>query len=445
MLMDAPVDDPLTTLVVGAGLAGLTAARALIESGRDVVVLEARDRVGGRTFSPVEGFESGQHCDLGAELITDDYIALRRLCAELSVPLSEPVWIERPDTAPGESPLEGYLAPGRVIVDGEVLAGERFAAVDHELRTALTRKPPAGHETFEQWLRRARLSPLAYGAAVAVGRMAVQYDPSQVDTHYIAEAHVGTIRRIVGGSQRLAESLAADLDVRLESPVCGIRQASGRVQVELESGDRMVADECVVAVPPFVVPTIGFEPPLPAIQLGTLSSLQRSMGGKVVGQYAEGDRVRDALTHAVFSNGSINTAWVSNPYVTEGRAMVTGFICGSDRPLLEDEPAALAELDRLVALVIGQTVTRIGGTTKNWSADPYALGLGVSAPWGSRAALVANVGAPERRVYFAGDYTDVTMGGTMEGAVRSGTRVAVEIRRRPPRLSLDRIDAMVRA
>jgi monoamine oxidase len=436
--------DPLTTVIVGAGLAGLTAAHALADSGREVIVLEARDRVGGRTFSVSEGFEADQHCDLGAELVTADYAALTGLCAELGVALSEPIWIERPDAAPGESPLEGYLAPGRIVVDGAVLAGERFASVDREIRRTLSNTPPTTHETFEQWLRRSRLSPVARGAVIAVGRMAVQYDPSQVDTHYLTHAHVGAIRRIIGGSQRLTEALAEGIDVRLESPVRAIRQANGRVQLELENGDRLAADECIVAVPPFVVPTIGFEPPLPAAQLAALSSLQRCRGGKVIGQYAEGDAVRAALTHCVFSDGHVNAAWVSNHYVTQGPAMVSGFICGTDRPLLEDEADAFTALDELVGLAVGAPVTRVAGTIKNWSADPYALGFGAILPVSARSALVANLAAPERRVYFAGDYTDVAIGGTMEGAVRSGHRVAAEIRRKPARLPLDRIAEMER-
>jgi monoamine oxidase len=439
-----PTAEPLTTVIVGAGLAGLTAAHLLTGSARNVTVLEARDRVGGRTFTVSDGFEGDQFCDLGAELITPDYTSLTRLCTKLGLALSDSIWIEREDTASHESPLEGYLSAGRIVIDGELLVGQRFELANREIRAALATHPPTGHETFEQWLRRSRLSPLARGTVVAVGRMPVQYDPSQIDTHYLAHAHIGSIRRIVGGSQRLSEALAEHIDVRLEAPARAIRQSHGRIEIEMENGRRVTADECVVAVPPFVVPTIGFDPPLPAPQLGALTSLQRARGGKVIGQYAEGGAVRDALSHVVFCNGQINAAWVSNPYVSEGPAMVAGFICGSDRALLENESAALAELDALVAVATGQPITRIGGITKNWSADPYARGMGATLSWGSRGPLVATLSAPERRVYFAGDYTDVTMGGTMEGAVRSGIRAAAEILRRPARLSRDRITRMER-
>lgn len=444
--MTATNREPATVIVVGAGLAGLTAARTLRAAGATVTVLEARDRVGGRTFSVTEGFADGQHCDLGGELVTDDYRALSALCAEVGVALSEPVWFERPDLPAGASPWEGYLGEGRIVVDGELLAGDRLAGIEAELRTAFAACPPAPHEVAEQWTRRAGLSDLARAALAGPARMPVQYDLAQTDTHYLTDAHVGDIRRIVGGSQQLALALARDLDVRLDAPVRAIRQSGGRVFLELEDGERMVADQVVVAVPPFVLPTIGFDPPLPANAIGILTTLQRAHGGKVIGQYAEGDLVREALSNAVFSDGPINTAWVSNHYVTEGPAMVSGFVCGADRALLESEPEALAALDELVAVAVGGPVTRIASHCKNWTEDPYALGVGATFGFPTRRALVAQLVTAERRVHFAGDYLDIDLNATMEGAVRSGLRAADDVLRMPRRMTLDQIELeLVRA
>lgn len=444
--MDPMMRDPRRVVVIGAGLSGLTASRRLSRAGEEVTVLEARDRVGGRTYSPREGFADGQHCDLGGELVNTDYHALIGLCAEVGVALSEPVAIERADTGPLDTPLDGYLAEGRIIVDGELLTGNRFAEVADELRTALRTTPPAAHEVIAQWSRRCGLSAAARGALVGIGRMPVQYDASQTDCHYLVEAHVGTIRRIVGGSQRLCDAMARDLDIRLGAPVRTVRQGGSRVRVELESGEHLSADRAVVAVPPFVVPTIGFDPPLPANHVAVLNSIQRAMGGKVIGQYAEGDAVRAALSRAVFTDGPLNTAWVSNHYETEGPAVVSGFICGADRHLLECDETALALLDDVVSTAVGGPVTRIASHRKNWTEDPYALGMGATLGFSTRAAMVAQVATPERRVHFAGDYTDVALNGTMEGAVRSGLRAADEVLRAPERIPLDHIGAgLVRA
>lgn len=443
--MDHMRREPRRVVVVGAGLAGLTAARQLHRSGAEVIVLEARDRVGGRTYSSTAGFAEGQHCDLGGELVTPDYHALIALCAEVGLALSEPVAIERPDTLPTETPLEGYLADGRIIVNGELLTGSRFTVVEAEVRAALLATPPAPHEVVAQWVRRAELSAIAAGAVSGISRMPVQYDPSQIDCHYLIDAHVGEIRRIVGGSQRLCDALARDLTVRLDSPVRAIRQAGGRVQLELENGERMVAEHVVVTVPPFVVPALGFDPPLEADHVGTLNALQRAMGGKVVAQYAEGDAVRAALSRSVFTDGPVNTAWVSNHYVTEGPAVVSGFICGTDRARLESDETALGLLDEVVRTAVGGSVTRLAGRRKNWTEDHWALGIGTTLGFTTRGAVVAQAAAPYRRVHFAGDYTDVDLNGTMEGAVRSGLRAAEETLRAPERIPLDEINTrMVR-
>jgi len=444
--MQTAQDLPTRVVVVGAGLAGLTAAKTLTEAGLDVVVLEARDRVGGRTFTVTQGFTEGQHADLGGELITADYRALTALCAELGVALSDQVWIESPGTTIDDTPAAGYLTEGRIIVGGELLSGEGFHRVDAEIREALATHPPAAHELLEQWMRRVRLSDLARGAISGFGRMPTQYDAFQVDTHYLVHAHIGAIRRIVGGSQRLAEAIAARVDVRLDSPVRTIRQSGGSVVVELESGERVPAGHVVVAVAPFVLPSIGFDPPLPAPLTGALTALQRASGGKVVAQYAEGDRVRAALSRAVFADGPVNTAWVSNPYVTDGPAVVSGFVCGENRHVLEDENAALAELDAVVGTAVGGPITRVAGQVKNWTADPHALGIGGMPLFVTRRPQVAVMSTPERRVHFAGDFTDVSFCATMEGAVRSGLRAADEVLRAPTRMTLDHIgQELVRA
>nr|WP_281356680.1 NAD(P)/FAD-dependent oxidoreductase [Amycolatopsis anabasis] len=435
-----------SVLVIGAGLSGLTAAKALAEAGTDVTVLEARDRVGGRTYSVREGFTDGQHCDLGAELIPPDYRTLAGLCEEIGVPLSEEIWFERPDTSPEETPLEGYLAEGRIIVGGELLTGKRFTAVADEIRAALRESPPVAHEVIEQWSRRARLSAAARGALAGIARMPVQSDPFQVDAHYLTSGHVGAIRRVVGGSQRLADRLAREVKVRLRAPVRAIRLPGGRVHVELEDGEQLAADRVVVTVPPFVLPTIGFDPPLPASHLGALTSLQRCAGGKVVGQYAEGDAVREAIAHAVFSDGPVNTIWVSNPYVTTGPAVVSGFLCGTQRHLLESADRAVGALDVLVRTAVGGPVTRLANRCKNWTSDPLALGMGAMPSFGVRAPLAALFTTLQRRVHFAGDYTDVGFCGTMEGAIRSGLRAADQVLRQPLRFSPDAIDSeLVRA
>ena len=412
--------------VIGAGLAGTTAARRLADAGLDVVVLEARDRVGGRTCTVREGFANGQHCDFGGELVTTHYPAMVQLCADLGVTLSDPFWIARPEVRPEESRLEGYLAEDRIMIDGELLKGARFEAVATELRKILESVPPAETETIDQWTRRSGMSYDAREAVFAIGRLP-QHEPHQLEPTFLLETQIGPARRVIGGSQVLAETLVKGVEVRLDAPVLTVRQSAEVVEIGLERGEVIWCRRAIVTAPGWAVRSIGFEPPLSSVRTSALTSLPSTPGGKVIGQYAEGDAVRAALSRAIFTNGEINVAWVSNNYVTEGPAVVSALVCGDASRILESDELAGAAIDALIGTAVGGPVTRITTLRKHWGTDPFARGV-VSMPfYGTRAALTEVMAAPDGRVHFAGDYTECDLTGTMEGAIRSGQRAADEV------------------
>jgi monoamine oxidase len=422
--------------VIGAGLAGLVAAATLSQEGFNVIVLEARERAGGRTWSVREGFTAGQHGELGAELVTTGYRAFSALCSELDIGLTEHSWCPPAESA---TPLESYLSSARMILGGEPLVGNDLASVQSEVADAIRISPPEPHELIAQWTRRARLSYLSRRAVVAISRMPTQHDEFQIDGKFLFDTHFGEVRRVVGGSQAVANVLGASLEVRYERPVRSVRQKSGKVEVTAETGEAFTVDQAIVAVPPFVVPTIGFDPPLPAPKLTAISSFQRAFGGKISAQYEEGDSVRAGLTAWCFSDGPINAAWVSNPHVVSGPAVVSGHICGTHASLLTSGGEATDELDRIVEGAVGSNVTRIGQMTKLWSSDPYTFSIVTAPGRAQRDQAIALAASPDRRVHFAGDYTDVPLCGTMEGAVRSGWRAAGEVLRWPARIPLAEI------
>lgn len=426
--------------MIGAGLSGLSAAHRLSTGGSEVVVYEARERVGGRAETITDGYEAGQHGDLGPELLLARYRVMPQLCAELGVELSEPVSFDRPDASPEETVLEAMLESGRLIVGGDLIEGERFDKLFEEIRAALANTPAPDYEVLAQWMRRAHLSPDARGAVTGVARMISGGNMNELDGHYIFGPAWGGVRRVVGGTQRFAEALADGLDIRLSTPVRSIRQAGG-VFVTTENGDTERFDRVIVTAPFHVLATIGFEPPLEPARLAALNAFQPAPGGKVSTQYAEGDAVRAALSRTCFTDGEIHALWVSNPYVTEGPAVVTGFVGGRNRPLVESPQAALQRQDEFVAIVVGSPVTRIAGVVKNWTAERWTLGTTTSPGESQRGEIIPRVTQPFNRVHFAGDYTDLSFTGAMEGAVRSGIRAADETLRRPSRIPLAEIDS----
>lgn len=421
-------------IVVGAGLSGLVAAWKLKQAGVDVIVLEAGDRVGGRTLTTTEGWQDGQYADLGGEIIDRSYHALTSLCREIGVEMSEPLSYMRSE--PGDlSVVEGYLRVGLFKVGERFLDRGEAQAVSDEIRRAAQEYKPVSHEVVEQWIRRARLSPDAAAVVRSIAVMLCQLDPWDCDVHFVFGAASPEFRRILGGTQQIALTLARDLDIRLNSTVVRV-QRHGQVRVRTEDGREFIGRRVICATGPYAMATVGFDPPLPDEKVMTVLSLLPAMGGKVLAQYAEGDLVRNAFRDVVYTDGPINAAWIGSPQVTTGPALVAAFITGHQRHVLADTDASLAVLDALVSQAVRAPVTRLHGEVKNWWADPLAKGVTVTPANEARQEIASTLAATERRTHVAGDYTDPGMAGTLEGAVRSGLRVADEVLRTPKRFHI---------
>src|SRR5256885_10612615 len=131
-------------VVIGAGLSGLVAANEVQSAGHQVIVLEARERVGGRVYTVREGLRDGQYADVGAEIIYHGQDQIANLCAAHGLELTTEFSL-------------GTDAPG-IIFHGSRLSDEASRELAEELRDAVKRVPPGHYETVAQWLRRARLS-----------------------------------------------------------------------------------------------------------------------------------------------------------------------------------------------------------------------------------------------------------------------------------------------
>lgn len=427
--------EDLPIIVVGAGLSGLTAAWKLQQCGREVIVLEAANRIGGRAVRSRRQWEDGQYADLGGELIDSSYHALRALCSELDVELGAPhVYGEQ--RKDDESVMEAYLRVAGFVIGDKVLTRDECETIRNELRAAARAHRPHSGEIVEQWIRRAQLSDLAAGITRAVTRLLTQLDPWDCDVHYVFGPQDGTFQRIRGGTETLLAKLAGDLDVRLSDPVVQIERAREAL-VTTSSGQKIRASAVISAVGPFAVSAIGFDPPLSDERVMTATSLLPAMAGKVIGQYAEGDAVRQAFSSLVCTDSVINAAWVTAPESPGTSAIVTSFFAGAERGLMTDDEAALTALDALVEKVVGTSVNRVQGEVKNWWAEPLHLGVTVAPPEGMRATIAGILGAEELVTHFAGDYTDAPMSGTLEGAVRSGLRAAHELLRDPKTVHTD--------
>ncbi|HET6830711.1 MAG TPA: NAD(P)/FAD-dependent oxidoreductase [Solirubrobacterales bacterium] len=393
--------------VIGAGFAGLAAAERLAEAGWEVVVLEARDRVGGRVWSQEHG---GGIVERGGEFITGGYDETERVAARLGLALdgmgiNYPDRELRPGPGPGAEALragaEAAAAAGREAPPGTAATSVLAAAVDDpDVRDVLaTRLQSALAHPFE-----------------ALDARFVVHLP-----YLVAAAET---RRIRGGNQSLAAALAARLPapVRTGATVAEVRSHDEGVRL-VGAGVDLEVDACVVAIPLTLLPELRFDPPLPDRQRDAIAAIPTSHAAKLAvplrtaraprALMAARDRFWAWTSACDGSGGRIANAWAGAEPVLERLEVAAG----PARWL-----AALADLWPELEPDPG------GALLTDWRSDPWARGAYSVLPdvTDERGDAARAAAAPS--VVFAGEHTaEPEWTGTMEGALRSGSRAAGEL------------------
>ena len=406
----------MKVLVVGAGLSGLVAATEIQASGHEVVVLEARDRVGGRVFTLRDGFAAGQFADIGAEIIYHGQNNIAELCARHGVELSDEFSL-------------GTDVPD-LIFHGERLDRAAAAEIVNELRDAIKRTRPMHFESVAQWLRRARVSEPAELLLTAIAQSTPAAPLRVADAQELnvdlswGEAY----RKIKGGNDTLPRTMARKVDVRLSNPVRVVGWGAAGVTVESER-QTFHADRVVVTVPGPLVSELGFEPALPADKVRALLQLRYGNATRLVVQYAERDLVKQAIGSGCFTDRMPGFVMEQTVHQDGDPIIVAGLAAGDVEPSGMTDEQILDDVDATMSSVVGRPIRRIFGFVKSWTRDPWSRAV-VRAPIGDqRDSVLPLISAPlDGRVFFAGEHTDARVGpGGMEGAIKSGYRVAREV------------------
>ncbi|GAA3649440.1 hypothetical protein GCM10022237_06420 [Nocardioides ginsengisoli] len=416
----------MSTIVVGAGLAGLTAARRLHDGGDDVVVLEAQPHVGGRTRTLRERLQYGQVADLGASWIDIGQDKLLEYCAQFGIAITPQVALfpTEPDgRLCAASPLRATL-----MVGDRRLPDEERDTVADEVRAALATVPPLPTEPVQAWASRAGLSPLAHRVFCSQSGYNPVHEPSQIPMSMFEPPHVGrACWMMADGTDSLAQAIGTGLDVRLEQPVRLVRRGRGGLVVETDT-DRFTARDVVVATP--VTPTlrIGFDPVLPPWKIDALLATPMTQGGKVIGQYDHGAEITRAFGLSAMSDGPISLAW-TRPVGPDDSVVVLGLLADRGDGVLRDEERCLDALDRFVAAATGLRPARLAGLVQDWTQEQYAGGV-VSVLLGDFPRLPSLLAQSVGPVHFAGEHTAEMWATGMDGALRSGERAADDVLRR---------------
>jgi monoamine oxidase len=451
--------------IVGAGFAGLTAARVIAGAGHSVVVLEARDRVGGRVWNHDLG--GGAISERGGTFVGPTQDRLLALAAELKVGTfptyddGNDVYVNGSnrmtysDTSPlGTAPPDPTIAADTAAVVAQLDQMATTVPVDAPWEASNA----ASWETYtlERWVNENSANPGFRALVPAATRPIFGAEPRELSLlfvlFYIAssgdERNPGTFERnfntrggaqqsrFFGGSQTIAFELAAQLGKRvvLSAPVRQIVQGSGGVTVH---SDRVTvkAKRVIVAIPPAVAARIDYEPIL---------DYQRD---QLMQRYGQGTLTKVAAVYkrpfwrdAGLTGTSVDTGFPvsatfddSPPFASSSRGpgVIFGFVGGDNARTYSGMSAGARQ-----AAVLNQFANMFGPQATNataffetpWSGEQWTRGCPVGIP--SNGTLLAYgpwIRQPSGRIHWAGTETAQYWNGYMDGAVRSGERTADEV------------------
>jgi monoamine oxidase len=401
----AQSDPAGTVIVVGAGVAGLHAAWRLHTAGADVVVLEAGDRVGGRTWSAV--LEDGTIVERGGEFIAPADWCLRELCDELGLELVPHGFSFDLRTVPGQDPpTEEDVAA--VAADAHAQAIAHDGDVSAEVVLPPLARRSATQASIIRRLETSLTVPLADVSARRLFAGAKEgYDPAV---------------RVRAGNDAIARELAARLGdrVRLRSPVVAVDHDARRATVHVEDGSSLPAMAVVLAVPLPCLLGLDLRPSLPSTVVTAAGRLR----------FGDAAKLHIPLTGPAAPGGVASPAglwwcWVSRAADSERGAPVLSAFAGglaAVQAVGADRGAAqwCAE-----ALKLRPDVEADGEPlVTHWGASRWASGSYTAPAVGLTVADDAAWAAPCGVLVFAGEQTAGADAGTMNGAALSGARAA---------------------
>jgi monoamine oxidase len=440
--------------IVGAGLAGLVAARELTRAGKDVIVLEARNRVGGRMYSKSLGPGATDVANMGATFIGPTQRRILALARELGVGIFDTYNTGKNVSYFGGS--RGTYSGAVPLINPAALAEAQLAIVQFDdMAKEVPLDAPWRAERAEEWDGKTvetwklenvhssdgrKLIDLAIRAILSVEAREVSllfwlfYVRSAGSVEQLINTAGGAQQyRVEGGTQLISDELARRLGRRrLIRRAYVTRIARRRGRLEVQSSRAVVrAKRVIVAIPPAMAARIDYSPRLPALRD---QFTQRAPIGSLIKTIAVYDTPfwrDDGLTGQVTSDeGPIEVTFDASP--KSGRpGVMLGFVDGDAARVLSAKSHAervQEELQSLARYFGPKALRPKAAFDYPWDNDRYARGCPVAVlPPGALLSFGRAIREPAGGIHWAGAETATEWHGYMDGAVQSGERAAKEV------------------
>jgi monoamine oxidase len=426
---------PKKILIAGAGLAGLSAAYELVQSGHQVTVFDARNRPGGRVLTLRDTFAGGQYAEAGAETFGETHTFVQHYVQALQLE-TIPAW--------------NYGNLGSIIIrDGQrsrsnaELSRKYIQPAVKEIGDPLTPGWPSA-DLLRQFDRvsMAELLQSRGASPDEIAMLQIAYSDSwdngtAPDSALCllrdeAIARKGASFRIRGGNDQLPRALAQRLGARVHyrTTLERIRQNNKQVSLTVNTSGRrsqVTADYMICAIPFTVLRSIEVSP---AFSEGKQSAIRELTYNSVTRVYVQSQTrswIADGLSGYAATDLAIGTVWDCTEGQPGSRGILECYTSGERARRL----ASLSEPQRIRSAVENLRTVFPGVESEKslsiaWDADPLVKGAFAWFKRDQMATLLPHIARPEGRVFFAGEHTSPWFG-WMQGALESGNRAAHEV------------------
>lgn len=439
-----------TVTIIGAGLAGLSAAYDLQRAGWQVIVLEARERVGGRVHT-VRSFSNGLVAEGGGEFIEESHARLRALANQFGLKLAP--------TGNWRGEVNDWIAfDGRAgrISNAKVWGTDLMAEIERgwELMFGLSQYVPDPYQpqlareaerldvqSSLDWIQAQDLHPFAKKYFIQHIRSEYTCEPERLSlldlarntSMYYTESARPPSMRVIGGNDQIPCALADTLpDVRSNAVVKAIRLRPDGVAVAFQQADSQLtldSDFAILAIPLTSARSIDFNGSLPTAHQRLVNDISYGAVTKVLIEYRKRFWQERNWNGRLTTDAPIVITWHATSHFEHERGIITAYTGGGPgaqlSALSDDEriKVAVAEIERLFP---GSSDLIESTATIAWRNEPFTGASYMALAPGDVLIHWKTLFEPAGRLFFAGEHATAFQG-FMEGAVESGQRAAATI------------------